>query len=74
MKYEAYFRKFCERNGYAGKYEYNSTLEQYEIIISKGNDNGGVFLTEQEYQELTEKQLQGILEMLHKGFKAKFNK
>ena len=44
VKYEAYFKEFDYE--YIGKYEYNSTLKQYDIIISKGADNGGAFLDE----------------------------
>lgn len=68
VKYEAYIKEFCKDYDYIGKYEYNSILKQYDIIISKGADNGGAFLDEAEYKELTQEQLQGTLEMLHKGF------
>jgi uncharacterized lipoprotein len=74
VKYEAYFKEFCKDRGYIGKYEYNSKLKRYDVIISKGSENGGAFLSELEYKELTEEQLQGILEMLHEGFQQEFNR
>nr|WP_308743218.1 hypothetical protein [uncultured Anaerocolumna sp.] len=74
MKYEAYFNEFCKVHGYTGKYKYNSETDEYDIIISKDGDNAGAFLDEDEYQSLTIEELQGTLELLHKGFKAKFNR
>ncbi|MDU6263749.1 MAG: hypothetical protein E6600_04535 [Anaerocolumna aminovalerica] len=74
MKYESYFREFCKKHGYAGKYKYNAETKHYDIIISKGTDNAGAFLDEAEYEALTIDELQGTLEMLHEGFKVKFNR
>lgn len=74
LGFEDCFNEFCKNNGYTGRYRWNHINNQFEIIISKGDDNAGAFLTEQEYEELTEKKLQDILDMLHKGFQTKFNK
>ncbi len=74
MKYEAYFKEFCKKHGYAGKYRYNAETKHYDIIISKGTDNAGAFLTEEEYQEMDDNKLTGILIFLHRGFKEQFNK
>jgi hypothetical protein len=74
VKYESYFREFCKKHGYAGKYKYNAETKHYDIIISKGTDNAGAFLDEEEYQTLTMEEFQGTLELLYKGFKTKFNK
>lgn len=74
MKYKSYFREFCKKHGYAGEYSYNAITKEYDVIISKDADNAGAFLTEEEYKNLTLEELQGALELLHKGFKAKFNK
>lgn len=74
IKHEIIFKKYCQIHGYAGNYTYNEILKQYDIVISKGDNNAGAFLSEKEYQEMSEKQFNDILKMLHTGFKAKFNK
>lgn len=74
MKYEAYFKEFCEKHGYEGEYKYNSETSEYDIIISKGTDHAGAFFEEEDYQALTMEKLKGTLEILHKGFKAAFKK
>ena len=74
MKYEVCFQEFCKAHGYTGEYKYNAETKHYDIVIYKGTDNAGAFLDEEEYQTLTMEEFQGTLELLHKGFKTKFNK
>ena len=74
MKYEEIFKEFCRIHGYIGKYQCDAETKEYEIIISKGTDNAGAFLTEEEYQEMDDNKLTGILIFLHRGFKEQFNK
>ncbi len=74
MKYEAYFKEFCKKHGYLGKYKYNAETKEYDIIISKGSDNAGAFLAEEEYKDMSENKLNEILIYLHSGFKEQFNK
>jgi len=74
LKYESFFREFCNKHGYTGEYKYNAETNEYDVVISKGSDNAGAFLVEEEYQALTMEESQGTLEILHKGFQAKFNK
>ncbi|MBU5331699.1 hypothetical protein KQI61_05780 [Anaerocolumna aminovalerica] len=57
MKHEKCFTEFCKSHGYMGKYSFNSELNQYDIVIYKGNYNGGAFLSEQEYKVLTQAKL-----------------
>jgi hypothetical protein len=64
-------QNFCMENGYTGKMTH---AEPYEIVISKGKDNAGAFLTEEEFQELDEEKLTEILIFLDREFREKFNK
>lgn len=74
MKYEAYFKEFCKVHDYTGEYKHNDKTREYDIILTKEEEHAGAFLTEEEYKTLTMEEFKGALEMLHKGFKAKFNK
>lgn len=74
MKYEEIFKEFCRIHGYIGKYQCDAETKEYEIIISKGDDNAGWFLEEEEYQELDENGLMELLVFIDRGFKAKFNR
>lgn len=73
MKYEEYFKEFCEKHEYTGEYKYNVETKEYKIIISKDDNHAGAFLDEEEYQTLTMEEYQSALELLHKGFQVKFN-
>lgn len=74
MKFTNYLNKFCNKHGYIGKLDFNNTTKEYNIIISKGDDNAGIFLSKEELKAYSNKQLEDLLDMLHIGFKAKFNK
>jgi hypothetical protein len=74
IKHEAIFYNFCTSHGYVGSHSYNQATNEYDIIITKDEGNAGAALTDDEYLELTERQLVDILTMLHTGFKAMFNK
>jgi len=74
LKYESYFKEFCKKHGYTGEYKYNAGTKEYDIILTKEEEHAGAFLTEEEYKSLTIEEFQGTLEILHKGFRVKFNK
>jgi len=72
MKFHDYFKHFCETNGYIGKIDYNMESKEYSIVISKGNNNGGAFLTKQEISSLSNEGIMNLLELLDNGFKVQF--
>jgi hypothetical protein len=74
IKHEIIFNNFCKSHGYSGSYSYNKTTNEYDIILTKDEGNAGAALTEDEYLELTERQIGDILTILHTGFQSKFNK
>ena len=53
------------------KYKVNYTVE---VIISKVDDNAGVFLTKQELKRLNNQEIKKLLHILYKGFILKFHK
>ena len=50
MKFRKYFESFCEQHGYNGDIGYSKDTEDYHIIISRGNDNAGAFMTRKELE------------------------
>jgi regulator of sigma D len=72
IKHEVIFKEFCRLHGYSGSYSYNQITNEYEIILTMDDNNAGAALTDDEYLELTERQLGDILTMLHMGFQTKF--
>ena len=72
MKYESMFYDFCDAYGYTGTYIYNKITSEYQIVLSRGKDNAGVFLNPGEYKDLKEDKLKDLLEMLDQGFSHKF--
>jgi mRNA deadenylase 3'-5' endonuclease subunit Ccr4 len=74
MSFNEYFHDFCSEHGYTGKFILSKTSEEYEIIISKGDDNAGVFLSRDELKRLNNHEIKSLLEFLHKGFVLKFSK
>ncbi|MGB8454498.1 MAG: hypothetical protein WCD89_19485 [Anaerocolumna sp.] len=74
LKFTDYLNEFCNKYGYIGKMDFDNKTKEYNIIISKGDDNAGIFLSKEELKACSNKQLEDLLDMLHIGFKAKFNK
>lgn len=74
MKFNEYFNEFCLEHGYTGKFGLNESSNEYEIVISKGDDNAGAFLSKEELKRLNNQEIKNILELLHKGFVLKFHK
>lgn len=72
MGLEKILQDFCREHGYTYQTGWNG--DQYKIVISKGKDNAGAFLPEEEYKELDEERLKEILILLDRGFKEIFNK
>lgn len=72
MKHENIFNDFCNANGYAGTYVYNEITDEYHVVLSRGKDNAGAFLTPQEYKDMDESNMLDIIKMLDRGFKQKF--
>lgn len=73
MCFNEYFNEFCSEYGYTGKYGLNETLNEYEIMISKGNDNAAAFLTKAELKRLKNQEIRNLLNFLHQGFELKFH-
>nr|WP_308742087.1 hypothetical protein [uncultured Anaerocolumna sp.] len=73
MGFDECLNIFCKKHGYTGHLGYNSSTLEYEIILSKGDNNAGAFLSEEELQSMNNQQFHDLLELLHKGFQAKFN-
>lgn len=70
--FENYFNDFCKKYGYKGKIDYSKITNEYSIVISKNDNNAGAFLSKEELQLFSNKQLQDLLDFLHNGFKEKF--
>lgn len=64
--------EFCNRYKYVGSMGYDKETDEYRIIISKGDDNAGAFLTKDEMDTLNNDRLKEILNMLHMGFENNF--
>lgn len=71
MKLSTIFKKNCDNNGYTGKYHYNELTDEFQFVISKGDNNAGAFLAPIEYNQMNEEHLKKLLELLDKGFKQK---
>lgn len=74
MRIEDILKTFCDKYGYTWHFVYNNNTHEYQIILSKGEDNAGAFLNKEELESMSEKELQDLLELLHRGFKVKFKK
>lgn len=74
MKFKKYFNGFCGNYGYTGSMGYNDDTEEYHIIISKGDNNAGAFMTKTELTEMKNYDIEALLNFLHSGFILKFNK
>lgn len=72
MKFGTIFKEFCDINGYTGQYLYNESVDEYQVVITKGDNHAGAYLSPQEYGEVSEEGIQKLLELLDKGFKQKF--
>ena len=72
MKHENIFNDFCNANNYTGTYIYNEITDEYQVVLSQGDDNAGAFLTPMEYRDLDESKMLELIEMLDEGFKQKF--
>lgn len=68
------FQEFCKDNSYIGKSIYNLETKEYEVVITKNEDNAGLFLTPDELQNITLNEFQSLLDFLHKGFQERFEK
>lgn len=73
MKFKKYFDGFCSNYGYTGSVGYNNDTKEYHIIISKGDNNAGAFMTKTELTEIEKYDIKGLLNFLHRGFVLKFN-
>ncbi|WMJ87804.1 hypothetical protein [Anaerocolumna sp. MB42-C2] len=73
MSFNEYFNRFCLEHGYIGKLGLHETSKEYEIIISKGNDNAGAYLTKEELKSMSNQEIRNLLALLHRGFESKFN-
>ena len=72
--FKDYFNELCKKHGYIGSMGYDKNTDEYHIVISKGDDNAGAFMTKEELKEMNNIQIQNLLEMLHTGFVHKFKK
>lgn len=68
------FQEFCKDNSYIGKSIYNLETKEYEVVITRNEDNAGLFLTQDELQSITLNEFQSLLGFLHKEFKERFVK
>ena len=73
MKFDYYFYEFCDKNNYTGRIGYDTVEDEYSIIISKDDNNAGLFLSKEELMELSNQQIKNLLNMLHIGFMDKFH-
>jgi hypothetical protein len=74
VKFNTLFQDFCNKHKYIGKIDFDKNTKEYSIIISKQTENAGAFLSKQELTEMTNEQIETLLDFLHKGFVLKFNK
>lgn len=74
MSFNDYFNEFCKKHGYIGSMGYDKDKQEYNLVISKDTENAGAFFSKEELKELGDKQIQDLLNILHIGFKEKFNK
>ena len=74
MKFNTLFQDFCNEHKYIGKIDFDKTTKEYSIIISKDTENAGAFLSREELADMTNEQIESLLNFLHKGFVLKFNK
>lgn len=65
--------EFCNKYNYIGSMGYDKHTNEYKIVISKGNNNAGAFLTKDEMNMLNNNQLIDILDILHKGFCSRYD-
>ncbi|WFR55377.1 hypothetical protein QA584_17400 [Anaerocolumna sp. AGMB13025] len=74
MKFDNYFKEFCDKYNYTGKIEYDKAKNENSIVISKDGDNAGLFLSKEELMGLSNRQIENLLNMLHIGFIDQFHK
>lgn len=73
MKFKKYFDDFCDQHGYVGKLGYNKNKDEYQIVISKNDNNAGAFMTREELCQMKNSDIEALLNFLHSGFILKFN-
>ena len=74
MSFEIYFKEFCDKYGYSGKFCFDKQSKEYQIIISKGDDNGGLFMSKEELLSMDNDQIINWLQFLHNEFLNRFHK
>jgi hypothetical protein len=68
LKFRKYLNDFCLKHEYIGSINYNNQTKEYSIIISKNENNAGVFLSKDELLMLNNETIENLLNFLHKGF------
>lgn len=72
MNKENYFKSFCDDHNYERTFSYDEDKNEYSIIISRNDNNAGLFLTKKEFESFSYSQFIALIDYLDKEFKNKF--